>query len=240
MPETEQHTPSRRSARTRLLLFLLLAVVAICVLVFTDAKNVFQKERLLALAEDLGWCGPLIIIGVSLIAPLLFLPRAPIAFVSGFLYGIVWGTLLANVASTFGAALNFALAKNLLSPMSDRLRSRRTTTAKDINPRHAFWALIFLRAFPFSNFVATNLMAGALKIPFRTYIFATFLGMIPSSIMYAAWGKFAKEPNASFGAVAAGTVVFIVVGSVLAKKYLMPWMKSLGLSQQPQKQGEIR
>jgi uncharacterized membrane protein YdjX (TVP38/TMEM64 family) len=213
------------------MVFIALVVIAICVLLFTDAREFFQKERLLKVAQDLGWYGPLIIVGISLVAPLLFLPRAPVAFVSGFLYGIAWGTLLANVASTFGAILNFWLARNLLSPMSDRLRARRAATAQEIKPRHAFWALIFLRAFPFSNFVATNLMAGALKIPFRTYIMATFIGMIPSSIMYAAWGKFAKEPNASFGAVAAGTVVFIVVGTILAKKYLMPWLRSLGLSQ---------
>lgn len=210
-----------------LLLFLLLAVTLVLVSVCTPASRFFSPDYIGQLAGRLGCWGAYIIILAGLLSPLLFLPRWPIAFVAGLLYGVMAGTLLATAASTLGAMLHFLLAKSLLSPMSDRLRKRYAITAAPIPREKAFLVLLFLRAFPLSSFVATNLLAGAMKIHFGTYIAASFLGMIPSTIMYAAWGKLLKKPSASFGALAAISVLFIVVGTIVARKHFYPWFKRL-------------
>ena len=228
MQDNDTDTPSGRFAGFReLFLFLLLAVAIIMASLFTPVGEFFKMEHIEQGAQDMGPWGPSILVFAGLLTPLLFLPRWPIAFVSGLLYGVVWGTLLATVASTLGAMLHFALAKGLLSPMSDRLRKRYGITSAPVPRDKAFLVLVFLRAFPLSNFVATNLLAGAMKIHFGTYVVASFVGMIPSTLMFAAWGKLLKKPSPSFGVLAVATVLFIAIGTWVAKKRFYPWLKNL-------------
>ena len=151
----------------RLITFAAVAVTAVAATYLTPLGKYFSRDATSALAAELGWGGPLILLGAGLFSPLLFLPRWPVALVSGLLYGVFWGSLLANFASTLGAWLNFVLAKTLLAPTADRLRARYRIAGMRIPRDKAFAVLFLLRAFPLSNFVATNLLAGALKIFLR-------------------------------------------------------------------------
>ena len=207
--------------------FLAFAVVAVVISVFTPVGKFFSVDAISSLAERMGVWGPVLIAACGIVMPLLFLPRWPVAFVSGLLYGVVWGTLLANVVSTLGAWLHFIMATTLLAPGAERLRRRYNFNPGAVPPEKTFSVLFFFRAFPLSNFVATNLLAGALKVPLRTYLAATFFGMIPSSIMYASWGKLMKKPSPAYYALAVLTVAVIIIGTYMARKHFAPWLRQL-------------
>jgi uncharacterized membrane protein YdjX (TVP38/TMEM64 family) len=209
----------------RLIAFILFAAVAVCITVLTPVGDYLNVESITEIAGRLGYWGPVIILVIGTFSPLLFFPRWPVAVVSGLLYGILWGALLANVASTLGALLHFYLAKNLLAPMADRIRAKFPFAANSISRNKAFAALFFFRAFPLSNFVATNLVAGALKIPLGTYLLATFLGMIPSSLMYASCGKLMKKPSPAYYYLTMGIVLAIILATALAQKHVLAWFK---------------
>ena len=211
----------------RLLAFIILSSCCLVLSFFTPIGDWFTVDNISHIADTLGFWGPVLIIGIGIFSPLLFIPRWPIAFVSGLLYGVLWGTILATTASTLGAWLHFTLAHSLLSPISQRLKNKSRFSDIRVPHRNQFLALFFLRAFPLSNFVATNLLAGALKMNVLSYIAASFLGMIPSSIMYASWGKLMKKPSGSFYAVAALSLAFIVVGTLVAQRYFYPWIKKI-------------
>jgi uncharacterized membrane protein YdjX (TVP38/TMEM64 family) len=181
-------------------------------------------DSMTEVAGNLGAYGPLLIAVLGLVTPLLFLPRWPLAFVSGLLYGIAWGTLLSTVASTLGAWLHYSLSRTFLAPSSDRLRAKYGLQKLTVPPERQFAFIFLLRAFPLSSFVATNLMAGALSMRPRRYIAASFLGMIPSSVMYAAWGKLLKKPDGSFYAVAVLVLCLMIAGILAAQKYLRPML----------------
>jgi uncharacterized membrane protein YdjX (TVP38/TMEM64 family) len=215
-----------------LAVFLAFAVAAVVISVYTPVGRFFSVDAISALAERLGVWGPLAIAACGTVMPLLFLPRWPIAFVGGLVYGVVWGTLLANVASTLGAWLHFIIATTLLAPGSDRIKQRYNINTDAIPPEKTFMVLFFFRAFPLSNFVATNLLAGALKVPIRTYLAATFFGMIPSTIMYASWGKLMKKPSPAFYALAVLTVTIIIVGTYLARKHFAPWFRQMSAKEE--------
>ena len=222
-------TPSNKGWKG-LIVFLVFVVAVILLTVFTPLREYFTRERIEELASDLGVWGPFIIVAVGVISPLLFLPRFPVAVVAGALYGVVNGTLLATTASTGGALVHFYLAKTLLSPMSQRLSKRYRIRAMDVSPQKTFLIIFFLRAFPLSNFVATNLLAGALRVHLGNYILASFLGMLPSSIMYTAWGKAASRPSSGSYIVAVGSVAFIVIGTLAARRWFLPWFRGLRAS----------
>jgi len=164
---------------------------------------------------------------IGIVSPLLFVPRWPIAFVSGMLYGVIWGSVLANVASTLGAILHFWLAKTLLSPMSARLCNKYNIHPGKIPQEKQFATMFFLRAFPLSSFVLTNLFAGALNMRMSTFIWSSFLGMIPSTLMYAAWGKLMKKPSTEFYILAVAILVLLMIGTWIAQRKFMPWFSKL-------------
>ncbi|MCZ7591951.1 MAG: VTT domain-containing protein [Kiritimatiellae bacterium] len=212
-------------ALRRLALFLLIAGAGVALSHFTKLGEYFDAHSIADLAGRMGANGALVIFAAGALTPLMFLPRWPIAFLAGLLYGVGWGTALATVASTLGAWLHFVLSRTLLAPMSEKIKRRFHWEHLDIPRDKQFMVLFLLRAFPLSSFVATNILAGALKVSRSRYLTATFLGMIPSTVMYAAWGKLMKKPDSQFYGVAALAVVLIVVGSVLAHRYIAPWLK---------------
>lgn len=187
---------AERAWLRKLLSFLLPAAGLLLLLRLTPLRDLVDQDALRDLATRLGPWGPPAIAAVGVASPLIFLPRWPIALVAGMLYGLGWGSLLANTASTLGAWLHFLLARGLLHPSAERLRRRYKLTDLGQQPeRVLFWGLFLLRAFPLSNFVVTNLLAGAVRLRLRTYLAATFLGMIPSTLMYAAVGGAVLTPD---------------------------------------------
>lgn len=216
--------------------FVVLSLILVGVSLLTPVRAWADIDRISAWTGSLGTRGPVAILLLGLFTPLFFIPRWPIAFASGLLYGTLWGTVLANVASCLGAVLHYAMSRSLLAPWCRRLLEKRRSGLLDIPRERAFLALFLLRAFPLSNFVATNILAGTLRIPFRTYLGATFLGMIPSSLMYAAWGKLMKKPSPEFYAIAVASLVFIVAGALLAGRHPGRWTRGRGHAAGPSRE----
>ncbi len=222
----EVDVPASASAGIkRLSLFLVVAVGGVVAARYTNAGDYMSVEAITQLADRLGPQGPALLLLAGVLTPLMFLPRWPIAFLAGLLYGVGWGTLLAVVASTLGAWLHFMLSRTLLAPMTARLRQRYGFDHLQVPKNKQFMVLFVLRAFPLSSFVVTNLIAGALKLSRSRYVLATFLGMIPSTLLYAAWGKLMKKPDPHFYAFALLALVAVVVGAIAAQRYVQPLLR---------------
>ena len=203
-------------ARNARRLAALCATVAALILISAHpaVREWLDPERLEHGIESLGHWGPLALVAVGLLSPLLFLPRWPIAVACGLLYGVVWGSLLANTVSAGGALLHYAVARGAVNRPSNRWIARAQARAADWPAHRTFAGLFFMRAFPLTSFVATNIIAGSLKIPWHTYIGASFLGMIPSSVMYAALGKAAKEPGAGWYTLIIALLACTIAGTL--------------------------
>jgi uncharacterized membrane protein YdjX (TVP38/TMEM64 family) len=218
----EQET-SLASILKRMALFLLLALGGLAISHFTPHGGKLTVDGLSDWAGRLGAWGPAILIAAGILTPLAFMPRWPIAFVAGLLYGLVGGTLLSTAASTLGAWLHFHLSRSLLAPVTRRVLRKTNLERYRLPKEHEFTAILLLRAFPLSNFVLTNILSGALGLNVRRYVLASFLGMIPSSLMYAAWGKLLKKPSGEFYVVAVLTLVFVAGGAVWGGRLLAKW-----------------
>lgn len=209
----------------RIVLFVLFASVALALSILTPVGEYFNKENISALVMNLGYWGPIVLVLINMVSPLFFLPRWPVAWAAGLLYGLFWGTILATVASTLGAIIHYALARTLLAPSARRVLENFNLERGKIPDNRIFYVFFFLRAFPLSNYVATNLLAGAMKVRPSLYVAATFLGMIPSTIMYASWGKVMKDRSSSFSLVALLSVLFILAGCIVAQKTFVLLLK---------------
>jgi uncharacterized membrane protein YdjX (TVP38/TMEM64 family) len=206
--------------------FLLVAAVGVLISHFTTLREHVSMESIGEAADQVGAWGPAIVLVAGAFTPLLFLPRWPVAFFCGMAYGVVAGSMLANAACVLGAWVQYLVARYLLGPVAERVRRKSALGRFKVAPDRQFAILFFFRAFPVSNSVATNLLAGSLHMRQPTYLVASFLGMIPSTIMYASWGKLLKRPSPQSYALAVGLVIVMGVGTFVARRRLARWLNS--------------
>ena len=115
----------------------------------------------------------------------LSLPGAAIlSLAAGAIFGAVMGTVYANIAATIGATLAFLVTRYLLhdtvmQKFGDRLEKlNRELEARGLN------YLLFLRLVPVFPFFLINLAAGLTRLPLRTFVIGTMLGIIPGGFVY--------------------------------------------------------
>lgn len=187
-------------------------------------KERFSPSSIEATVERLGVWGPLALAGIGFVLPFLMIPRWPMVFVAGALYGIWCGTALGVFASGLGSTVHFLLTRRMLRRSGSRWR-RWLRAAGRLDNRRSFLFLFFLRAFPLTHCGLVNVTAGALHMEMKTYLSATLLGMIPSSLVYAAWGKLMQRPHPAYYVLAVVLTLLLFVAAGIAIRKLFPTVR---------------
>ena len=93
-------------------------------------------------------------------------------------------TLYANIAATIGATLAFLVSRYLLrEAVLRRFGSRLEPINRELEQR-GFNYLLFLRLVPVFPFFLLTLAAGLTRLPTRTFVLATMLGIVPGGVVY--------------------------------------------------------
>jgi uncharacterized membrane protein YdjX (TVP38/TMEM64 family) len=194
---SEERPAARRlplSPRRLALIALAVGIVAVAIYALRDTLTFetlrANRETLLAwrdanyLAAAAGYTA----LYVAVIA--LSLPGgAVMTMTGGFLFGLVPGTAMTVVAATTGASLIFLAAR---AGFGDALHRRVTAEGsggvlKRLEAglrENAFNYLLMIRLVPAFPFWLINLAPAFLGIRLRTYVAATFLGIIPGTAVY--------------------------------------------------------
>ena len=109
----------------------------------------------------------------------------------GSVFGPWVGASLTTVSATIGATITYLAARMAAgSWLRDWARRRGGAGQRIVEGfgRHAFGNMLTLRLIPFSPFTPLNVAAGVAGIPLRAFIAASFLGEIPSALIYARLG----------------------------------------------------
>jgi uncharacterized membrane protein YdjX (TVP38/TMEM64 family) len=122
---------------------------------------------------------------IYIVQTALSLPGAAIlSLAAGAIFGTVMGTAYANIAATIGATLAFLVTRYLLrDAVLVRFGSRLEGMNRELETR-GFNYLLFLRLVPVFPFFLINLAAGLTRLPLRTFIIGTMLGIIPGGFVY--------------------------------------------------------
>jgi uncharacterized membrane protein YdjX (TVP38/TMEM64 family) len=169
-----------------------------------------NRVALLDLVARSGiWAGLIYVLAYAG-AVALSLPGAVIlTLAGGFLFGTAIGATLTVAGATVGATILFLIAR---SAVGDALRQRAGPFLARMSEgfsRNAFNYLLFLRLVPAFPFWAVNLAPALLGMRLVPYVIATFIGIIPATVIFSAFG-------ASLGAV------FDAGGDVNLKDVLSP------------------
>jgi uncharacterized membrane protein YdjX (TVP38/TMEM64 family) len=109
----------------------------------------------------------------------------------GFLFGAWEGSAAAVAGVSLGSAVMFLIAR---SALGDVLRSRireggRLHKIESGIRRNAFLCILTLRLIPAMPIWLVNIAAGFVHMPVSTYLTATVIGIVPSTVIYASIGS---------------------------------------------------
>jgi uncharacterized membrane protein YdjX (TVP38/TMEM64 family) len=115
----------------------------------------------------------------------LSLPGAAImSLAAGAIFGSILGTVYAVTAATIGATLAFLVARYLLrDTVLQKFGSKLEGVNRELETR-GFNYLLFLRLVPLFPFFLINLAAGLTRLPLRTFVIGTFIGIIPGGFVF--------------------------------------------------------
>ena len=176
------------------LAILVLAVVVVFASGLPDYLSFEQLQQnrteLLAFVDRHPLLAPLLFMAIYAAVIALSIPGgAVLTIAGGFMFGVALGTLYVVVAATLGASLIFLAAKTALG---DSLRAKAGPWLRRMEDgfrENALSYLLFLRLIPVFPFWLVNLVPAFLGVAFSTYVVATFLGIIPGTLVYVSVGN---------------------------------------------------
>lgn len=190
-----------------------IAVVAGIIGVVFDVPELLQS--LLVWIEARGAIGGIVFIAVYVLATVLFIPGSILTLGAGFVFGVAVGTAWVSVASTLGAFAAFLVGRYV---------AREWVAAKTSqNPRFAAidravgregWKIVFLtRLSPIFPFNLLNYAYGLTGVSAGGYLLASWIGMLPGTVMYVYFGSLAANLATLGGATPErGAVQWILYG----------------------------
>ncbi len=112
------------------------------------------------------------------------LPATAFTLAGGAIFGLVLGTLLNWLGATAGAVGAYALARRLGSDAVQRLLGKHARVLDTMSAHAGFATILRLRLLPLAPFNGINIAAGFARAPFRDYVLATAIGILPGTIVY--------------------------------------------------------
>jgi uncharacterized membrane protein YdjX (TVP38/TMEM64 family) len=177
-----QGAPGRQWWRPVVLLALVIAIL--------------MAARFLGLADKLGelrdWIkslGPLgavVFILIYVAAVVAAIPAAPVSVAAAALFGSVWGVILINIGATLGAGLAFLVGRYFaLEAVVNWLgQNEKFRRLDQLTAEHGAIIVALTRLVPIFPFNLLNYGFGLTRVPFWTYVFWTWLCIIPGTVLY--------------------------------------------------------
>ena len=172
----------------------LLAVASLLVvLYFLDVQELIQVA--LAWISDLGPWGPVFFIVFYILATVLFLPGLIPTMAAGVLFGVIQGTLLVSISSISGATLAFLIGRYLAREwVATMIRGNQKFEAIDAAVAQEGWKIVGLtRLSPVFPFNLLNYAFGLTQVSLKHYFLASWMGMLPGTVMYVYIGSLAGD-----------------------------------------------
>ncbi len=184
-------SPARTIVKGTLILFAVAGLFALA--------RAFDIQQLLREALDwissLGPWGAVSFIVLYVLATVFFVPGFILTLAAGVLFGVVWGSMAVSVASIAGATLAFLIGRYLARDwVAQRIQGNEKFEAIDQAVAGEGWKIVGLvRLSPVFPFNLLNYAFGITKVSLKDYFLASWIGMLPATVMYVYVGSLAGD-----------------------------------------------
>lgn len=192
-PPEAASTPALKSGSkaTKLALWVFVIVALLA------AAWYFNAQALLRQALDgiagLGPWAPVIFLLLYIAAAVLFLPGSILTLGAGFVFGVVKGAIVVSISATLGATAAFLVGRYLARDwVAKKIEGNATFKVIDEAVAREGWKIVGLtRLSPVFPFNLLNYAFGLTRVSLRDFVFASWIGMMPGTVMYVYLGSLA-------------------------------------------------
>jgi len=225
---------SAKKSRGQWLLYLGGSIVLIAAAIFAfkyfDGQDLLKQA--IAWVGQRGPWGPIIFIAIYILAAMLFIPGSVLTLGGGAVFGVVWGSVYVSIGSTLGATCAFLVGRYLLrNSITRKVEGDKRFAAIDKAVAKEGWKIVGLtRLSPVLPFTLLNYAFGLTQVKLRDYILASWIGMMPGTVMGVYLGSLAQAATGErtrstsewvfYGVGLLATVVVTIFVTRLARKAL--------------------
>jgi uncharacterized membrane protein YdjX (TVP38/TMEM64 family) len=211
---TEHESTSGRTAAIRV--GALLAIVAVVAFVayrlgWLDYRNAFQHIEAMRQTRNATSFAVLFVAMYALFTS-LGAPATPFTVVSGALFGLVPGSIVAWVGAMGGAVVGYWIARTVGRGAVSRSIEQRQRVRLALEKTHDFHGMLGLRLVPVLPIGVVNFVGGLARAPFAAYVAATAVGVLPTTLIFC---YFADSLVASGTNGRAGATKAVLIASAL-------------------------
>ena len=184
----------KRNSLGRWLILFALVAAAAAVSIFLPVVHWLQA--IIAWVNGLGALGGLVYGLIYAGATVLIVPGTPLTAVAGLLYGVIIGVIIVSPASVLGATLAFLLGRYVARDWIARKLERypKFVAIDRAIERNGFLVVLLMRLEPvFLPFALLNYALGITRVRLRDYVLASWIGMLPATILYVYLGSVAGD-----------------------------------------------
>lgn len=145
--------------------------------------------------QNLGAVGVALFILAYIIATVFFLPGSVLTLGAGGIYGVIAGSIIVSAASTLGALAAFGVGRSIgRGWIRAKVRDNQKFEAMDKAVAKQGWKIVGLtRLSPVFPFNLLNYLFGLTNVSVRDYLLASWIGMMPGTVMYVYIGSVAGD-----------------------------------------------
>ena len=171
------------------------ALYAVAAVGIVLALKFFHIQDLLKAALDwigkLGPWGPVIFVGLYVVATVLFIPGSVLTLGAGAVFGVVLGSVCVSISATLGATAAFLVGRYLArDAIARKIEKNEKFATIDRAVAQEGWKIVFLtRLSPVFPFTLLNYAFGLTRVKLSHYVLASWIGMIPGTVMYVYLGS---------------------------------------------------
>jgi uncharacterized membrane protein YdjX (TVP38/TMEM64 family) len=196
-------------------------------------------EELQHWIQSLGFWGPIAFFVIYLGAVIATIPGTIFGVIAGVLFGSIMGVILISIASTVGASLTFLIARYFARDIVARWLSKNKTMKRldQLTEDHGIFIVGLTRLIPLFPFTLLNYGFGLTKVSFKTYVFWSWLCMLPGTIIVVVGTDLLTQEvtkgHASLELVGVLIITALVIG-------LIVWYERGQLQEKRKNQDEVR
>lgn len=206
---------SAKSGRGMHYLWKPLVFILLILTLFVIVELFGLDERLDELRDwigTLGVLGPLVYICIYIIATVAVVPGSLITIAAGVLFGSFLGVIVVSIGATIGASLSFLIGRYFAKDAVEQWMSKNKKFRKleEFIESHGPLSVAIVRLVPLFPYNLVNYGFGLTRVQFRTYVFWTWLCMLPVTIIYVV-GADAATRGITKGEVPWTLIIVIIV-----------------------------
>lgn len=177
---------------SRWLALAVIAAVLLCAFYFLDVRVLLRDT--LVWIDGFGAWGPVLFVLIYIVATVLFVPGSALTLGAGALFGVGLGSALVSVGATLGATAAFLVGRYFARDwVAKKIESNPAFAAIDRAVADEGWKIVGLtRLSPVFPFTLLNYALGLTRVSFRDYVLASWIGMMPGTVMYVYLGSLAR------------------------------------------------